>query len=190
MFKLLAILLLPILLHAELYLVNNKKSYIGFGVKNMLLPYTEGQFREYSGSFSYDEKGGYFLSLDGEVRAKSIHTQSEDRDHHLRSADFLDVKEYPYMTLRLIRQHKKDQLLANLTIRGITKPVIFTISEMYNPEPNSKGDIFKNFTLTAHINRLDFDVSYNSFFGIGEKLIENIVDIKLIIVGIHKASFE
>ena len=189
--KILLILFISILsLHATLYMVDNKKSYIGFGVKNMLLPYTVGQFKTYSGSFSYDETHNFFLSLDGEVRAASIHTESEDRDTHLRSEDFFDVLKYPHMTFRLIRQHKKNQLIALLTIRGITKPVVFTISDVHNPESDSKGNTFKNFTLKATINRHDFKVSYNSFFGLGEKLIEDMVDIELIIVGIHKASYE
>jgi len=187
---LLSILLLSTYLQATLYQVNNTKSYIGFGVKNMLLPYTVGQFTKYSGSFSYDEKGSYFLSLDGAVKVASVSTQSEDRDEHLRSDDFFGVIKYPDMTLRLIRQHTEDKLMVMLTIRSITKPVIFTISDMLTSEANREGEIHKNFTLKASINRQDFDVKYNNFFGLGEKMIEDTVDIELIIEGVHKSVFD
>ena len=187
---LLITLLLSNFLYAEIYQVNNTKSYIGFGVKNMLLPYTVGQFTKYSGSFTYDEEHNYFLSLDGAVKVASVSTESEDRDEHLRSDDFFGVVQYPDMTLRLIRQHKENSLMVNLTIRGITKPVIFTIHEMFHGEADSKGTIARNFILKASINRQDFNVTHNNFFGIGEKMIEDIVDIKLIIVGVHKTSFD
>jgi polyisoprenoid-binding protein YceI len=182
--KITLLLLLSSSLFANLYLVNNSKSYVGFGVKNMLLPYTVGQFKRYTGSFTYDEKRKKFLQLDGIVKTASVHTESDMRDEHLRSEDFFEVKKHPNMTLKLVRQ-RHSELVTKLTIKGITKRVIFALSEVTNAYHDKKGNLHKSFILKATINRQDFNVVYNTVFGPGEKMIADNVDIELIVEGIE-----
>jgi len=184
MIKIVLLLLLSLELFSFEYVVNPKHSYIEFGVKNMLLPYTKGLFKEFRGTFSYDEEKNHFITLEGAVDPATVNTQSEMRDEHLRSADFFDVEKYPIMKLHLVR-HFKDKLFTKLTIKGITKNVIFTITDNNVGKDDKLGNHTRVFTLKATIVRQDFNIKYNAVFGPGELMIENNVDIVLFLEGIE-----
>ena len=189
MIKIVLLLLLSLELFSLDYVVNPRHSYIQFGVKNMLLPYTEGLFKEFRGTFKYDEEKKHFISLEGAVDPATVDTQSEMRDEHLRSADFFDVKKYPIMKLHLVR-HFKDKLFTKLTIKGVTKNVIFTLTDNAVGKDDKLGNHTRVFTLKATIVRQDFNIKYNAIFGPGEMMIENNVDITLFLEGIEVRAQE
>jgi len=182
--KIVLILLMSLELFSLEYVVNPRHSYVQFGVKNMLLPYTEGLFKEFRGNFTYNEEKNRFIALEGEVDPATVNTQSKMRDEHLRSADFFDVKKYPVMKLHLVR-HFKDKLFTKLTIKGITHNVIFTLSDNNVGKDDKLGNHTRVFTLKATIVRQDFNIKYNAVFGPGELMIENNVDITLFLEGIE-----
>ena len=184
MIKIALLLLLSLQLFSLEYIVNPRHSYVEFGVKNMLLPYTKGLFKEFRGTFTYDEERDRFISLEGEADPATVDTQSKMRDEHLRSADFFDVKRYPVMKLHLVRQFQ-NKLFTKLTIKGITQNVIFTLSDNKVGKDDKLGNHTRVFTLKATIVRQDFNIKYNAEFGPGEMLIENNVDITLFLEGIE-----
>lgn len=184
MIKIALILLISLELFSLDYIVNPRHSYVQFGVKNMLIPYTKGLFKEFRGTFSYDEKKDFFTTLEGEADPATVDTQSKMRDEHLKSVDFFDVENYPIMSLKLIRQaHNK--LFTKLTIKGFTKNVTFTLKNNQVGKDDKLGNHTRVFTLTSTIIRQDFGIIYNTVFGPGEMLIDNDVDITLFLEGIE-----
>jgi len=75
-------------------------STIEFSVKHMMFTTVRGRFTKFTGTISADEQNPNNSTATVEIDAASIDTGTADRDAHLRSADFLDVQQYPTMTFR------------------------------------------------------------------------------------------
>src|SRR5436305_5922654 len=80
---------------------------IEFGVKHMMVTTVKGRFTEFSGTLLGDLEGAHEGEIDVEIQAASIDTRSEQRDAHLRSADFLDAENFPTITFRGTRIEPK-----------------------------------------------------------------------------------
>jgi polyisoprenoid-binding protein YceI len=109
-------------------------SQVHFKVKHLMICPTQGQFKDFTATVETDddcfENGiAYF-----EANSESITTGHEDRDEHLRSSDFFDVEQYPYVRFEsksFEKTTKKHFILRGpLTIRDITKPIELNV--VYN----------------------------------------------------------
>ena len=104
-------------------------------------------------------------TVEATIPAASIDTRDENRDNHLRSADFFDVETYPELTFRStgIRPDGDDFLLdGDLTIRGNTRPVTFELE--YNGaagNPLAGGKPTAGFSAETEISRKDFGLEWN-----------------------------
>jgi polyisoprenoid-binding protein YceI len=97
------------------------------------------------------------------IDASSINTNEPTRDSHVRSADFLDVENFPNITFRstAVRSEGGGFLIdGQLTIRGATRPVTLDV-EVNGFTPDPYGGTRTGFSATTEINRQDFGVSYN-----------------------------
>jgi polyisoprenoid-binding protein YceI len=97
------------------------------------------------------------------AETKSINTQVEPRDKHLRSADFFDVEKYPAMTFKSTSIKKlKDsnyELKGNLTLHGVTKEIKVNMKHRgTTANPNAKGAPVAGIQITGTIKRSDFGV--------------------------------
>src|SRR3989344_3262254 len=101
-------------------------SSIEFSVKHWGVAWVGGRFNDFSGSIEFDPDNLEKLSVEVEIEAISVWTGQEQRDGHLKSADFFDVQNYPTATLKSTDFKKSAdssyQLYGDLTIRGVTKP--------------------------------------------------------------------
>lgn len=121
-----------------------------------------GRFNSIAGSFLIDpdkpEAGSFDLTIDVE----SVDTHSENRDKHLRSADFFSAKEFPAITFKSTSMTKTGEnafdVSGDLTIRGTTKPVTAKVA-YGGTAKGRKGDV-SGFEATLTIKRSDFGVSY------------------------------
>src|SRR5262245_22490758 len=75
-------------------------SSVEFSVKHMVISNVHGNFRDISGTMNYDPKDVTKSSVEVHIKTSSITTGSDNRDNHLRSADFLDVEKFPEMTFK------------------------------------------------------------------------------------------
>jgi len=133
-----------------------------------------GQFQEYEGTVVTTKEDFSDAKIDFSITVKSIDTDNEDRDNHLRSADFFDVEKYPKITfsskeIKKVGEHQY-QLIGNLTLHGVTKEVILdakyggTIKDPY-------GNVKAGFKITGVIDRTDFGLKYNSVMDAGGMMI-------------------
>jgi polyisoprenoid-binding protein YceI len=137
-------------------------SEVSFVVRHMMVSKVRGRFDKFDGTIVTAEN-----PLDSTVTAtvdvSSINTGQEQRDAHIRSADFFEAEKHPTMTFTStgVRAEGDHYLLdGDLTIRGVTKPVTFTL-EVSGFGPDAYGGTRAGFSATTEINRHDFGVSFN-----------------------------
>ena len=102
--------------------------------------------------------------MTAEIDLSSINTGQEQRDAHIKSADFFEVETYPTMTYRStgIRVEDGDYILdGDLTLKGVTKSVPLHL-ELNGFGPDPYGGVRAGFSATGEINRSDFNVSFNA----------------------------
>src|SRR5699024_4424512 len=100
-----------------------------------------------------------------EIDTASIDTNQEDRDNHLRSADFFDVAQYPEIVFDSTSFSRKNDdeyaLEGNLTIWGITQPVVLDV-EYGGAATDPYGNYKAGFEVTGKIKRKEFGLTWNS----------------------------
>lgn len=143
---------------AGTYKVDINHSNVAFKVRHLMIANVKGQFTNFSGTFTLDDKT--LQSLEGVANISSVNTNSETRDKHLQSADFFDLQKYPTITLMLDKV-KGDIAYGKLTIRGITKDIEmrFETSGMTVKDP--WGSMRAGLSLSGSISRKDFGLTWN-----------------------------
>jgi polyisoprenoid-binding protein YceI len=168
-------------------------SLVQFAVKHMMFTTVRGRFTRVEGTIHCpDESDPASASVEAAIDAASIDTGDEGRDAHLRSADFLDVEQYPKITFKSTRVERtgEDQLriAGDLTIRGETREV--TLETTYNGRgTNPWGVEVVGFTGQARINRKDWGLTWNAALESGGLLVGDTLDI-LIEIQAHKKEAE
>jgi polyisoprenoid-binding protein YceI len=160
-------------------------SEVGFSVRHMMVSKVRGRFAEFSGEIVTGENPAD-SSVTAEITMASIITGSEQRDEHIRSADFFEVEKFPTMTYRStgIRADGSDFFVdGELTLKGVTKSVPLHL-ELNGFGPDAYGGTRAGFTATAEISRSDFDVSFNAAMQNGGAIVSDKVAISLEIEGV------
>ena len=134
-------------------------STVGFSVRHMMVSKVRGYFREFSGEIVTAEDPTQ-SSVTATIELASIDTRQEQRDAHIRSADFFDVDNHPQMTFRStsVRTDGADWFVdGDLTIKGNTKSVTLAL-ELNGFGPDAYGGTRAGFSAKTEINRNDFGV--------------------------------
>lgn len=158
------------------WVIDPSHSSVGFKVKHLMISTVSGEFTSYEGSV--ESNGDSFAQADVSFSAKvdSINTGNEQRDGHLKSADFFDAAAHPAITFKSTSFEKKadDEYVLNgdLTIRGVSKPV--TLKVEYNglvqdPYGNTKA----GFSLNGKINRKDFGLGWSAVTEAGSVVVSD-----------------
>jgi polyisoprenoid-binding protein YceI len=123
--------LLPLTVWAseEEYIIDKSHFSIGFLVEHVGYAKTLGMFRDIDGSYIHDVKNKKINDINIVINTDSVFTNDEKRDEHLRSPDFLHVDKYPEMVFKAtdIKINNNETIInGNLTLLGITKPLVLT----------------------------------------------------------------
>lgn len=116
-------------LFADDYEIDTKgaHAFIQFRVQHLGYSWLYGRFNEFGGKFSYDDAAPEKASVEVTIKTNSVDSNHAERDKHLRSDDFLDVKKYPeakfVSTSYTPGKEGKGILKGNLTLHGVTKAV-------------------------------------------------------------------
>jgi polyisoprenoid-binding protein YceI len=163
-------------------------SSVEFQVKHLGIATVKGQFNEFEGTL---ESGPEGLLAYGTVQTASVDTREPQRDEHLRSADFFEVERYPRIDFRSteIRASSEDEfeILAELTIHGVTRPVTLRAT-LEGVEPSDhQGNTRVGISATAQINRSDFEMRFNAALGSGNVVVSDRVKILVEVSAIKTA---
>jgi len=138
-------------------------SEIGFSVRHMMVSKVRGKFTNFSGEIVTGDNP-FKSSVTAVIDLTSISTGQDQRDAHLRSADFFEVETYPTMTYRStgVRFDDGNYILdGELTLKGVTKNVPL-ILELNGFGPDPYGGTRAGFSASGEINRRDFNVNFNA----------------------------
>jgi len=155
-------------------------SEAGFTVRHMMVSKVRGKFRNFSGEL-VTGADPLDSSVTAEIDLSSIDTGHEQRDAHIRSADFFEVEAYPTMTYRStgVRRHRDGYILdGTLTLKGVTKEVPLTL-ELNGFGPDPYGGTRAGFSATGEINRRDFGVNFAAVMETGGAVVSDKVTILL-----------
>jgi polyisoprenoid-binding protein YceI len=163
-------------------------SEVGFTVRHMMVSKVRGKFTSFSGEIVTGEDI-FASSVTAEIDLGSIDTGSEQRDGHIRSADFLDIENHPKMIYRStgIRAEGDHYVVdGELTLKGVTKSVPLTL-EVNGFGPDAYGGTRAGFSATGEINRQDFGVSWSAAMETGGVVVSDKVTINLEIEAVLQA---
>jgi polyisoprenoid-binding protein YceI len=163
-------------------------SEIGFSVRHMMISKVRGNFASFSGTAEFDPEAIEQGSIAVQIEAASIDTRDENRDGHLRSADFLDVETYPALTFRSTsvepRGDGRYDVHGELTIRDVAKPVTLDAS-FTEVVPDPFGGTRIGVSASTEIDRKEFGLAWNQALETGGVLVgENVgitIDAQLVI---------
>jgi polyisoprenoid-binding protein YceI len=153
-----------------------------FKVKHMMIANVRGKFSGLSGVLHRVEADHTQSTLDISIDVSTVNTQDAQRDGHLKSADFFDVEKFPAMTFKSTHIEKTGDGFAvtgDLTIHGVTRPVVVTVEEVSEPAKDPWGNTRIGLTATAKINRKDFGLTWNATLEAGGVLVGEDVAITL-----------
>jgi polyisoprenoid-binding protein YceI len=153
-----------------------------FKVKHMMISNVKGRFSGIKGVLNRHEADHTLSTLDVSIDVSTVNTQDAQRDGHLKSADFFDVEKFPAMTFKSTHIEKKGDGFAvtgDLTIHGVTKPVVLNVEEVSEPAKDPWGNMRIGLEATGKVNRKDFGLTYNAALETGGVLVGEEVSITL-----------
>ena len=154
----------------ESYTIDVTHSMVVFKCKHFGVSNNYGRFNDISGKFSFDDKDASKCAIEMEVKTESIDTNLPDRDKHLRSADFLNAKQFPTATFKskTIKPTGKDtyEVTGDFTLCGVTKSVTVTANHIGTGK-DPYGNIRRGFELAFTIKRSEYGMK-KMLEGIGD----------------------
>jgi polyisoprenoid-binding protein YceI len=155
---------------------------VGFSVKHLMISTVRGRFAGVKGTIVFDEVNPASSSAEVEIDTATIDTRAEQRDAHLRSADFFEVEKYPTMTFRSRRVERlgngRYRIIGDLTIRDVTREVVLDATDEGRGRDPWGGDRL-GFSATTTIDRSDFGLTWNQALETGGVLVSNEIKISI-----------
>lgn len=168
-------------------------SEINFTVRHMMISNVRGRFEKFDGLLEFDETNPERSFVEVKIDAASISTRDAQRDGHLRSPDFLDVENFPYLTFKSTRVEMIDsnraRIYGDLTIRDVTREVVLDV-EYAGQSKSPWGTTSAGFTASTRINRKDWNLTWNVALETGGWLVGEEIKIDLEMEVVKQAEME
>lgn len=155
---------------------------VGFEVSHMVISSVDGKFQKFDGSVVTEGNSWENATVNFTIQVNSIDTDNDDRDNHLKSADFFDAEKYPTITFKGKSMKKVDdneyELVGDLTMRGVTKEVTLEV-EHNGTITDPYGNTRAGFSIEGSLNRFDYGLEWSKTLDTGGLVVGNEVDIKI-----------
>ena len=155
-------------------------SELQFKVKHLMITNVTGSFTDFSVEAESDDDKFSNPKVSFTAKVASINTANEQRDGHLKSADFFDAEKYPEIRFVSTGVANNDgesfDLTGDLTIKDVTKPVTLKV-EFGGVAKDPWGNVKAGFTINGKINRTDFGLTWNAPIETGGVLVSEDVRI-------------
>ena len=147
------------------YKIDPAHSEINFKIKHLMITNVTGSFTKFEGGMESDKDDFTDAKIHFEAETASITTHNEQRDGHLRSAEFFDAEKFPKVTFDSTSFEKKGEddytLTGNLTMHGVTKFVTLD-AELGGVTTDPWGQSKVGFEIAGRINRKEFGLEWNT----------------------------
>jgi polyisoprenoid-binding protein YceI len=166
---------------AGVWALDPAHSTVGFVARHMMVTKVRGGFQKFEGEVVVGERPED-SSVNVTIDAASFDSGQEQRDAHVRSADFLDVETYPTITFRstsVVRTGETTlDVTGDLTVKGVTKPVVLH-AEFEGVERAPWGKTVAGFSAEAEIDREEFDITWNAILETGGVVVGRTIKIEI-----------
>ena len=169
--------------------IDASHSTVGFSVRHMMVSKVRGYFTRFSGEVVTAADPAQ-STVNATIDMDSIDTRQEQRDAHIRSADFFDVGNHTHMTFRSteVRTDGADwTVIGDLTIKGITKPVELAL-EVNGFGPDAYGGTRAGFSARTEISRKEFGVDIDMPMDGGGVVVGDKIDVELEIEAVLRTA--
>lgn len=158
---------------------------VGFEVRHFFSK-VHGVFHDVEGTIAFDENDPAAIKIDATVKVASVDTGNEKRDGHLQSPDFFEAEKNPTLTFKSTKVAKagkgKYKITGDLTMRGVTKSVVFDADFLGASDVSVGGQSWgakAGFAATTTVNRKDFGINWNKALDNGGVMVDDMVKIVL-----------
>ena len=162
-------------------------SSVNFWVRHLMVSKVRGTFDEFSGAITVAEDGT--PSVRAEIAVGSVNTRNEQRDAHLKAADFFDTEKFPTATFvsTAVRRDGDNYILdGDFTLKGVTKPISLAL-EFNGVNPGMGHGEVAGFDASAVLNRKDFGIDFDAPLETGGTVVGDKVTITLEIEALKQA---
>jgi polyisoprenoid-binding protein YceI len=159
--------------------VDKAHSSVKFSVVHMVVSEVDGNFKMFDGSLESAKADFSDAKVNFTIDVNSINTDNERREGHLKSADFFDVEVYP--SIKFVSTSMKPlggnkyELAGNLTLKDVTKPVVFQVT--YGGTLTTKNGTKAGFKAKTTIDRYDYNLKWNNALEAGGLAVSKEVEI-------------
>jgi polyisoprenoid-binding protein YceI len=164
-------------------------THIEFAVKHLMISTVKGRFADVDGEIVIADGDLSRSSVTATIKANSIDTRTGQRDDHLRSADFLDVANFPDITFEsthIVGDDAAFTVQGNLTIRGVTRPVSLAVTNEGSGKDPWGGERI-GFSGTTKFDRRDFGLTWNQAIESGGVMVGQEVKVSLEVEAVKQA---
>jgi polyisoprenoid-binding protein YceI len=178
----------------SIWTIDAAHTLVEFSAKHMMITTVKGRFGAVKGTITADLRNPDNSHVEAEIDAASLDTRTEQRDQHLKSADFLNVEQYPTITFKstrvqgaYAREGDEFKVTGDLTIRGMTRPVTLDCTfDGTNKDP--WGGERAGFSASTKIDRREWGLTWNQALETGGILVGNDIKISLEVQAVRQTA--
>jgi polyisoprenoid-binding protein YceI len=141
-----------------------------------------GEFSGVTGTVLFDAGAPENSRVEARIDATTIHTRDEQRDAHLKSADFLDVEKFPaivFVSKKITGAGGEWKVAGDLTIHGVTKEVTLDVEGLAPEAKDPWGNVKSGASAVTRISRKDFGMEFNMVLETGGVMVGDEISITL-----------
>lgn len=137
-------------------------SEVLFKAKHLMITNVTGNFKTFNATVESEDESFNNAKISFSAETASVNTNNDQRDGHLKGADFFDSEKYPSIKFEADNYNAASgKVTGNLTIKDITKPVTLDV-EFAGTNKDPWGNLKAGFSLSGKINRKDWGLSWNA----------------------------
>ena len=172
------------------YTIDPAHSNAQFSVRHMMITNVRGGFRSVTGTIVYDSEKISDSTVEAVIDASTINTGEDQRDAHLKSADFLDAQKYPNITFKSKKVESAGsgelKVTGDLTIHGVTREVVLKVEGPTQESKDPYGNLRIGLSATTKIKRSDFGLTWNAVLETGGIAVGDDLKIEIDVSAIKK----
>jgi polyisoprenoid-binding protein YceI len=165
---------------AKTFQIDPAHTRIGFSVRHMMISTVRGHFAEFTGQAQVEGDDLTTAVAEATIKTASVNTGVNDRDNHLRSADFFEAEQHPELKFKSTSIERigdgRYLVRGDLTMRGTTRPIELEAT-VEGPITDPYG--FERVAVEARgrIKRTEWGLNYNALLETGGAIVSD--DIRL-----------
>ncbi|MFZ2491434.1 MAG: YceI family protein [Thermoanaerobaculia bacterium] len=174
---------------AEVFSVDKGHSSVEFKVRHVVANVT-GRFNDFDATVNINRANPAASTVEFAIKAASIDTANENRDKHLRSADFFDVEKFPAITfkstaVKASKQKDVYDVTGDFTMHGVTKRITLPVSFLgFGKDP--WGNERAGFEIETTLDRKDYGITWNKALDAGGALLSDDVKVAISLAAVKK----